>query len=37
MNGRWDQSDLNVYGAEVDEEMDTIMKALDEAAAEQPS
>jgi hypothetical protein len=32
MTGRWDQSDLNIYGAEDDDEMDAIMKALDDAS-----
>ncbi|WP_454778382.1 hypothetical protein [Georgenia muralis] len=31
MAGRYDQSDLNVYGAEDDEEMDTILHALERA------
>ncbi|MCG2803583.1 MAG: hypothetical protein L6311_16035 [Cellulomonas sp.] len=35
MAGRYDQSDLNVYGAKDDEEMDSILDAL-ERANEQP-
>lgn len=31
MGGRYDQSDLNVYGAEDDEEMDAILDALERA------
>lgn len=31
MAGRYDQSDLNVYGAEDDEEMDAILDALERA------
>ena len=31
MTGRYDQSDLNVYGAEDDEDMDAILDALDRA------
>lgn len=29
MAGRYDQSDLNVYGAEDDDEMDAILAALE--------
>lgn len=31
MAGRYDQSELNVYGAEDDEEMDAILDALERA------
>lgn len=31
MAGRYDQSDLNVYGAENDDEMDSILDALERA------
>lgn len=31
MTGRYDQGDLNTYGAEDDEEMDMILDALDAA------
>ena len=31
MTGRYDQSELNVYGAEDDEEMDSILDALERA------
>lgn len=31
MTGRYDQSDLNVYGAEDDAEMDSILDALERA------
>ena len=31
MGGRYDQSDLNIYGAEDDEEMDAILDALERA------
>lgn len=31
MAGRYDQSDLNVYGAQDDEEMDSILDALERA------
>ncbi|MCL3862949.1 hypothetical protein [Actinotalea sp. K2] len=31
MPGRYDQGDLNVYGAEDDEEMDAILNALERA------
>lgn len=34
MNGKWGQDELNIYGAEDDEDMDAIMRALDEATAE---
>lgn len=34
MPGRYDQSDLNTYGAEDDEEMDSILRALDRADEE---
>lgn len=34
MNGEWGQDELNIYGAEDDEDMEAIMKALDEATAE---
>jgi len=34
MGRRYDQSDLNTYGAEDDEEMDSILDALDCASAE---
>ncbi|MCR6648548.1 MAG: hypothetical protein NVV70_10560 [Cellulomonas sp.] len=32
--GRYDQSELNVYGAEDDEEMDAILDALERANQE---
>lgn len=32
MAGRYDQSELNTYGAEDDEEMDSILDALDRAS-----
>jgi hypothetical protein len=32
MTGRHDQSDLNTYGAEDDEEMDVIFEVLERAA-----
>ena len=31
MTNRYDQSDLNVYGAEDDEDMDRILEAIDKA------
>ena len=31
MGGRYDQSDLNIYGAEDEEEMDAILDALERA------
>lgn len=31
MPGRYDQSDLNTYGAEDDDEMDSILAALERA------
>jgi hypothetical protein len=31
VTGRYDQSDLNVYGAEDDDDMDAILDALDRA------
>lgn len=34
MNRKWGQDELNIYGAEDDEDMDAIMKALDQATAE---
>ncbi len=32
---RWSQSDKNVYGAEDDDDMDAIMRALDQAMADE--
>lgn len=32
--GRYDQTDLNVYGAEDDDELDMILDALEKANAE---
>jgi hypothetical protein len=32
MGGRYDQSDLNTYGAEDDEEIDMILDALERAS-----
>lgn len=37
MGGRYDQSELNVYGAEDDEEMDAILDALERANREEPA
>lgn len=37
MAGRYDQSDLNVYGAEDDDEMDSILDALERANQERES
>lgn len=34
MSGKYHQEELNVYGAEGDEDMDAILQALDKAAAE---
>ncbi|WP_158220821.1 hypothetical protein [Kineosporia sp. R_H_3] len=34
MTRRYDQSELNTYGAEDDEEMDSILKAIDRANEE---
>ncbi|MFS0701271.1 hypothetical protein AB6N24_14975 [Cellulomonas sp. 179-A 4D5 NHS] len=37
MERRYDQSDLNTYGAEDDEDMDAILRAIDRAIADEPS
>ena len=34
MSGRYNQGDLNTYGAEDDQEMDVILEALERAATE---
>lgn len=36
MGGRYDQSDLNTYGAEDDEELDLILDALERANRDVP-
>lgn len=34
MTGRYDHSELNTYGAEDDEEMESVLKAIDRANEE---
>ncbi|MFS0702602.1 hypothetical protein AB6N24_21710 [Cellulomonas sp. 179-A 4D5 NHS] len=37
MERRYDQNDLNTYGAEDDEDMDAILRAIDDAIADEPT